>query len=540
MMVRFLTRRRFVCGSAAAAAAIAVPRLASARVLGANDEICMAVIGCGVRGGAHLQEFGRQKGVRIAAVCDPDRTRSAAFARSIEKSYGYQSDEVLDVRRLFDRKDLDAVSVATMQYWHALPTIWACQTGRHVYCEKPLSHFIWEGRQMVNAVRKYDRLVQVGLQSRSMRGYAAMVQWLKEGHLGRIRYATCFANKPRRSIGKRSQPLPIPAALDYELWCGPARKEPIYRDRLQYDCSFIWNTGDGESCNQGVHEVDVARWTLGYAGLPRRTMSIGGRFVFDDAGEVPNTQIICYDYPQAPILYEVHNLPKDRECLTRQKRSVQPDFKGQKVGVCVQCEGGYTLGATAYDNQGKKLKSFGPAENHFENFIRALRSGKRAELNAEIEEGQRSTSICHAGNISYRLGQAASLAAQREQLGDIAPWREMHERYVKYLGQIGIDPNTSILGPWLECNAEHECFQGPRQEEANKLVRGIYREPFVVREIKAQAASGTTSPKSWLRIWMTLCSSCGSLSSSRRRTPGWSSARQPSSAKRCWRADTVG
>ena len=225
-MSRSMTRRQFVCGSAAAAAAIAVPRLASSRVLGANAEIRMAVIGCGVRGSTHVVEFGRQKGVRIAAVCDPDRTRSAGFAKTIAKSFGYKPDEVVDVRRLMDRKDLDVVSVATMQYWHALPTIWACQTGRDVYVEKPLAHYIWEGRQMVRAARKYDRLVQIGTQSRSQRGYAAMAAWLKAGHLGKIQYATCFANKPRQSIGKRSQPLPIPKTLDYDLWCGPREKSP--------------------------------------------------------------------------------------------------------------------------------------------------------------------------------------------------------------------------------------------------------------------------------------------------------------------------
>jgi hypothetical protein len=293
---------------------------------------------------------------------------------------------------------------------------------------------------------------------------------------------TCFANKPRRSIGKRAQPLPIPDTLDYDLWCGPARKEPIYRDRIQYDCSFTWNMGDGESCNQGVHEVDVARWILGYAALPRRTMSIGGRFLFDDAGEVPNTQIIYYDYPEVPILYEVHNLPKNKECLTPEKWNTQPDFKGVRVGVCVQCENGYTLGTTAYDKTGKTIKSFPGGEDHFANFIKAVRSGKRADLNAEILEGHISTSICHVGNISYRLGAPAALDAQRKLVGDIPCWREMHERYVGYLNGLGVDPALSTLGPWLECDAANECIKD--NARANEIVRGFYREPFIVPEVK--------------------------------------------------------
>jgi len=158
------------------------------------------------------------------AVCDPDRVRLAAAAKSVATKFNYTPDEAVDVRRLMERNDLDAVSVATMQYWHSLPTIWACQTGRHVYVEKPLAHFIWEGRQMVHAARKHNRLVQVGTQSRSNKAYAAMGAWLKEGHLGKIQYVTCFANKPRRSIGKRTEPLPIPETLDYELWCGPPAK----------------------------------------------------------------------------------------------------------------------------------------------------------------------------------------------------------------------------------------------------------------------------------------------------------------------------
>ncbi len=480
-MINSISRRAFLKElTLATGATLAI----GPRVLGANEEIRLAVVGCGVRSGTHIAEFGKLPGVRIVAVCDPDRTRTASAAKSIDSRYHYKPDEVADVRKLLERKDLDAISVATMQYWHALPTIWACQSGRHVYVEKPLAHFIWEGRQMVKATRKYDRLVQVGTQNRSIKAYAALTQWLKEGHLGKIQYVTCWASKMRVSIGKRAEPLPIPDTLDYELWCGPARKEPIYRDKIQYDCSFTWNMGDGESCNQGVHEVDIARWMMGYTGLPRRTMSIGGRFVFNDAGDVPNTQIICYDYPEVPILYEIHNLPKSKEFMAKDKwntAAAQPPFRGSGgVGVCVQCEGGYTMGTTAFDPAGKKIQSFSGSEDHFANFIKALRSGKREDLNSEILQGHLSTSICHAGNLSYRLGQPASLEAQRKQVGDMACWREMHERYVAYLDAIGVDPGTSIVGPWLECDAEGECIKN--NARANELVKGHYRAPFTMPE----------------------------------------------------------
>jgi len=206
--------------------------------------------------------------------------------------------------------------------------------------------------------------------------------------------------------------------------------------------------------------------------------------VVDDAGEVPNTQILYNDYPEVPILYEVHNLPKSKECLTPQKWREMPDFRGARVGVCVQCEGGYTLGGTAFDNAGKKVQSFSGGEDHFANFINALRSGRREDLNADILEGHLSTSICNAGNISYRLGQPAPVAQQRAQVGDIPCWRDMHERLVTYLEGLGVDPNTATLGPWLQIDAANECFKGPRAEEANKIVRGWYREPYVVPEVK--------------------------------------------------------
>jgi predicted dehydrogenase len=474
------TRRQFVCGAASAALALGLPQAASARVLGANQDIRMAVVGCGGRGGAHISAFGSQMGVRIVAVCDPDRKRLASAAKRIESQFHSRPDEVVDVRRLMDRKDIDAFAVATMQYWHALPTIWACQTGRDVYVEKPLAHFIWEGRQMVNAARKYNRLVQVGTQSRSRDTDRQAIEYIRSGQLGKIQYIVCFANKGRSSIGKRKEPLPIPDDLDYELWCGPARKEPIFRDRIQYDCSFTWNMGDGESCNQGVHEIDVARWLLKETGMPRRVMSIGGRFVFNDAGDVPNTQIAYYDFPSAPILYEVHNMRDGKDS------KIMPNFRGRAVDTCVQCEGGSVMmhAGLVVDNQGKKIKQFTGGESHFVNFIKALRSGKREDLAADVLDGHLSSSICHAGNISLRLGRRnASAAEMRQQIGNLPVFQEMLERYLQHLQAHGVDPGESYLGPWLECDQENECFKDNTQ--ANILVKGFYRAPFVVPEVKA-------------------------------------------------------
>ena len=472
-----ITRRQFVKRSAAATA-LSFPMVASSRVLGANDRILMGQVGLGGRGrGAHLPGFEGQDGVSVIALSDPDRERTGAAAATIESKYGHKAEQFDDCRELYEMKEIDCIGNATQNYWHGLSTIWACQAGKHVYVEKPLSHYVWEGRQMVNAARKYDCIVQCGTQHRSEAKFEQAFKWIREGHLGKIKYITAFANKPRSSCGKRDTPLEIPDSVDYDLWCGPAKMLPIYRDRLQYDCSFDWNTGDGESCNQGVHEIDVARWCLGEEMLPRKVMSIGGRFVFNDACDVPNTQIIYYDFPTAPVLYEVHNLRQ------AQGSSDVPAFRGERVGVIVDCEGGSVslYRGIAWDKQGKEVQKFSGGGNHFVNFIEAVRKGDSKHLTAEVEVGHRSTAVCHVGNISLRVGEAASITDQRSQLGDDPTWNQMHDRLMEHLKANGVDPNQATLGPWLEIDRENECFKD--HPEANEIAHGWYREPYVVPSI---------------------------------------------------------
>ncbi|MCL4195573.1 MAG: hypothetical protein KJZ87_27795, partial [Thermoguttaceae bacterium] len=239
----------------------------------------------------------------------------------------------------------------------------------------------------------------------------------------------------------------------------------------------LWNTGDGESCNQGVHEMDIARWCLGET-WPRRVMSLGGRFVFNDACDVPNTQIIYYDFAAAPVLYEVHNLRKAKD------GTAMPDFRGEQgVGVIVDCEGGSVslYRGLAVDRDGKEVARFSGNEDHFVNFINAVRSGRREDLNAEIEVGHLSTAVCHAGNISLRVGQAAPPEQQRAQVGEIPELEQMYDRFAAHLEAHEVDLNMVTLGPWLELDAERECFRD--HERANEIVRGYYREPFQVKEI---------------------------------------------------------
>jgi predicted dehydrogenase len=476
--MRTITRRDFLKGTIAAGAIVSLP---SSHVLGANDRIRVGLIGCGGRGiDAHLPGFAKLDGVTVVAVGDPDAERRAKAAQIVESKYGNPVEQYADMRKLLDRKDIDVIANATQNYWHGLSTIWACQTGKHVYVEKPLSHYIWEGRQMVNAARKYHRIVQCGTQHRSEARFIQGIEWVRAGHLGRIKYVVAFDNKPRSSCGKRETPLPIPESLDYDLWCGPAQKLPIYRDRLQYDCSFDWNTGDGESCNQGVHEIDVARWCLGEQGLPRRVISLGGRFVFNDACNTPNAQITYFDFPTAPVLHEVHN-------LTKAKGSKEiPNYRGEGVGVIVECEGGSVslYRGLAWDRDGKEIRKFTGGGDHFANFIDAVRQGDPKVLNAEILVGHVSTAVCHAGNISYRVGRKASRKQIQARIRDIPVFHEMFDQFMGHLKahEIDVDAQTVTLGPWLKIDAKKERFG--LNGKANRLARGSYRKPYVVPEVK--------------------------------------------------------
>src|SRR5205807_7292226 len=231
----------------------------------------------------------------------------AAAKREDEKGTPVQT--YTDVRKLLENKDIDVISTATPNHWHSLITIWSCQAGKDVYVEKPVSHNVFEGRQCVEAARKYNRIVQAGSQGRSNGAQREAFAWIKEGHLGKIKIARGLCYKRRPSIGKVDGPQPIPSQIDYDLWCGPALKLPLTRKKLHYDWHWVWNTGCGDLGNQGIHEMDVARWFLGAMELSPRVFSVGGRLGYVDDGETPNTMVIYHDYPTAPLIFEVRGLP---------------------------------------------------------------------------------------------------------------------------------------------------------------------------------------------------------------------------------------
>jgi len=466
--------------------AAAVPRSAWSKVMGANDDVRLGIIGIHGQGSNHINYFRKIPGVRVVALCDVDE---AVLNREVQK-FKYRKENVKayeDVRKLLEDKEIDAITTASPNHWHALITVWACQAGKDVYVEKPVCHEIWEGRKMVEAARKYNRIVQAGTQSRSDKGLIEALAWIKEGNLGKIIVARGFCYKPRPSIGKVDGPQPIPRTVNYDLWTGPAPLEPLRRKSLHYDWHWVWPTGNGDIGNQGVHQMDICRWALGQGGLPRRVMSIGGRFGYDDDGTTANTQVAILDYEPAPLIFEVRGLPQ------RKGGSRLPDYHGIRIGVVIQCEGGYFAGGWAYDNQGNKIKQFARdgGGDHHPNFIKAVRSRKVSDLNADILQGYISSSLCHMANISYRLGRKASPEEIEQAFSGNEQGLETFRRFKDHLfaNWIDLSKTRATLGPWLEMDPIREQFVDAQTDSdkqlvlfANDMLRRRYREPFVVPE----------------------------------------------------------
>jgi len=466
------------------------------RPLGANDGIRVAVVGLGQLGGPGVGARGRQlidrlrqvPNVRIVALCDVDKE---ILDREMQRIAAWQKlvKSFTDMRDILEDPDVDAVFIATPNHWHALATVWACQAGKDVYVEKPASHSIWEGRQMVAAVRKHQRIVQVGTQARSTDISKQAVEFIQSGQLGKILYTRAIIYRRRTSIGKVDGPQPVPPSVDYNLWLGPAPQAKLMRRVFHYDWHWDWATGNGEIGNNGVHFLDRCRWLLGQSGLPRRAMSIGGRFAFDDDGQTPNTQIALLDYEPAPIICEVRGLPEKSGSKRMDK------FRSITTGIIIQCEGGYYVGSrmgAVYDNKGREITKFTDRREcdeqgsaHQANFVEAMRSRKAGDLNADILDGHLSAALCHMANVSYRLGTQARPDAMTEATQGNPQWSDAFERFRDHLGANGIDigKTSAVLGPWVTMDSDADKFIGEFAEQANNLSRRNYRKPFVVPEI---------------------------------------------------------
>ena len=478
-----MNRRKFLRNSLLGAAAWSFSPSVKSQVLGANDDIRIAVIGFNSRGVSHIEGFRKLKGVRVVALCDVDADVLESGAKQF-RDRGEPIETYSDVRKLLENKDIDAIATATPNHWHALISIWACQAGKDVYVEKPVSHNVREGRKIVEAARKYRRIVQTGTQSRSDVGLREAIQWVQRGNLGKILVARGLCYKPRKSIGKVSGPQAIPPNIDYDLWCGPAPKEPLLRKNLHYDWHWVWPTGSGDLGNQGIHQMDIARWALGRHELSPKILSVGGRFGYQDDGQTPNTQFVIHDYGDALLIFEVRGLPHDKSLQTAESwNSKNMDlYRGQAVGHVIECEEGYLAGTTAFDSQGSVIKSFTGSSNHFENFIKAVRSRKITDLNADILQGHLSSALCHTGNISHQLGRQAAPEVIRERLKADKEGSETWARFEAHLAANGVDLKTTrpVFGEFLRMDPKKETFV--RNKKANAMLTREYRPPFVVPE----------------------------------------------------------
>ena len=475
------TRRQFLKSSLISAASLNVlPAFAAENVVGANGDIRYAVVGFNDRGKSHISGMAEVEGTRLVALCDVD---SKVLAREMQKcdQKGQKVEGYSDIRKLLENKDIDVVTFATPNHWHALGAIWAIQAGKDVYLEKPVCHNVWEGRKIVEAARKYNKIVQTGTQSRSSHGIAEAIAWMREGNIGKILRVRGICYKPRPSIGKVDGPQPIPPEINYDLWCGPAPKEPLMRKRLHYDWHWVWPTGNGDLGNQGIHEMDVARWCLGVNELSSRVLSIGGRLGYEDDGNTPNTLIVYHDYKPAPLVYEVRGLPSQEGSKDMDK------YHGASIGIGVECEGGTIVipsynSARALDKDGKEIKKFQGSSSHFANFLKAVRSRKKSDLNADILEGHLSSSLCHTANISYQLGKNRSPEQIRDAIKDNKDLSEMLGRMEEHLAanKVDLKKTPTKLGLALTMDPRTETFLN--NSDANRYLTREYRTPFVVPE----------------------------------------------------------
>jgi len=458
---------------------------ASGRVLGANEVIRVGVAGIHGRGGAHISSFSGIKGVQVTYLIDPDSSLFAGKSETVKKKSGAAPKCVQDIRKALEDKELDVVTVATCNHWHSLLTIWSCQAGKDVYVEKPCSHNVFEGRKCVEAAGKYKRIVQHGTQRRSSGAWKTAKE-IAEGKRGKLLVSrgTCF--KRRGSIGFKENEE-SPKELDFDIWLGPAPKQPFHRNLVHYNWHWFWDTGNGDIGNQGVHEMDIARWMIPGATLPKSVISIGGRFGYrrrvalrgeqlpeltaadKDQGQTPNTQIAVFDYGDTLLIFEVRGLKTEGGVGNNQVFDNSAAVEPKK--------------AATFPGVKSPIAERGPGGGIFENFIQCVRSRRAEDLDAHILEGHFSAAHCHLANISYRLGEEVPFNKKTNAFGDNKAAYDSFERMAEHLKDNGVklEETNYRLGRKLVIDAQQEKIVG--DEEANKLLRREYRPPFVVPDV---------------------------------------------------------
>lgn len=469
--------RRAIIGSglAAVASVTVAGTKSSARVLGANERIRVAVAGLHGRGGAHISAFAAIKDVEVAYLVDPDRRTYKKHLTTLNsKNLPLPSTET-DIRRVLDDKNVHVISIATPNHWHSLMTIWSCQAGKDVYVEKPCSHNVHEGRIAVEAARKYGRIVQHGTQSRSSQNWLDLLALVQSGKYGRLLVSRGLCYKLRGSIGFKPN-TPPPAEVDFNLWLGPAPDQPHHANLVHYNWHWFWDFGNGDIGNQGVHQMDIARWMIPGAAWPQWVISFGGRLGYRDQGETPNTQIAVMGYGDVLLIFEVRGLKT-------------PPYYGQAIGNILHFEDGVVAGGKFYrkgQGEGEPLAKVSSLQRRsggiFQNFIECVRSRRTEQLHAPIEEGHVSSGLCHLANISYRLGKDEPLDARRITIPGNEFATEVLQRTLEHLQQNGVKPEgtTWRVGRKLEFDGKHEKFVDA--PEADALLTRKYRPPFVVPE----------------------------------------------------------
>jgi predicted dehydrogenase len=486
----FLNRSALVAAAAAAAgAAAADPKPVPAAARNRTDKLRVAVVGVRGRGMSHVAGFLGRNNCEIVTVCDCDEAVIGPAMKKVEAVQGKAPAYEKDVRRVVADKGVDVVSIATPNHWHALMAVWAMENGKDVYVEKPMTHNVREGAVVAAAARKYKRICQAGTQSRSNPGMRDAIAYVRGGKIGAVDLAVGLCYKTRNSIGdaglKTGEQKP-PATMDYDLWCGPA---PLVMPRrktangtVHYDWHWLWNYGNGDLGNQGVHEMDKARWGLGKAAMPNAVFSLGGRFGYADDGETANTQLSVFDYGAEKMVFEVRGLKTD-------------DYKGVRVGNIWVGADGYVVcpnyaGGVAYDKDGKERERFGwdaakrqfvgSDQHHFDNFVAAVRSRRPADLNCDAAEGHLSAALCHLANISYRLGTAAPIgraagAATDKAASAFAAGMLAHLKANK----VDTDTTVGLIGQALTLDTKTERFID--NDKANAMLSREYRKGFELR-----------------------------------------------------------
>ncbi|MGC9994741.1 MAG: Gfo/Idh/MocA family oxidoreductase [Terriglobia bacterium] len=436
------------------------------RVFGANDRVRMGVCGLRGMGFQHIEEYSRMANVETVAVCDVDENIMSGRLADMDRMSLPTPKTYTDVRKLLEDSSIDAVSVATPNHWHALIGIWALQAGKDVYIEKPCCHYLWEGKQLVLAAKKYNRIAQHGTNNRSAGAVIEGVQKMREGLIGDVYLARGLCFNRRNTIG-RAPVEPVPAGVNYDLWAGPSPLHPFTRNRFHYNWHWFWDTGNGDIGNQGVHQIDVARWGLGVK-FPHKASALGGHFMFDDDQETPNTLNAAFEFRQEGgkpkiLEFEVRHWLSNEEAgigslgfgvaipgflgpPPRHSSRQRPEAGQGSVGDLFYGSKGYMAMSNeeypSYRTWLGEEQERGPTGsregNNWQNFISCVRSRKQEDLNAPLEEGYISCALIHLANASYRLGRT-----------------------------LNFDPETQqVIG----------------DDEANKLLRGTYRAPHVVPE----------------------------------------------------------